>query len=98
MGVVIMGKMFPNNSPKRGVNRQFQAKTPKSLHRNISRNINPTNQRFEVRTQTTKGTSWVVRHYHKANITWLTAAILKVDMTSYFSGGYSDVDEIRQPE
>jgi len=27
---------FPKNSPKRGVNRQFQAKTSKSLHRNIS--------------------------------------------------------------
>ena len=38
-----MGKIFPQNSPKRGVNRQFQAKTPKSLHRNISGTINPTN-------------------------------------------------------
>ena len=37
-----MGKIFPQNSPKRGVNRQFQAKTPKSLHRNISGTINPT--------------------------------------------------------
>jgi len=40
----------------------------------------------------------VVRHYPKANTTWLTAAILKIDMTSYFSGGSSDLDEIRQPE
>ena len=38
-----MGKVFPKNSPKRGVNRQFQAKTPKSLHRNISGTINATN-------------------------------------------------------
>ena len=38
MGDVIWGKY----SPKRGVNRQFQAKTPKSLHRNISGTINPT--------------------------------------------------------
>ena len=38
-----LGKIFPKNSPKRGVNRQFQAKTPKSLHRNISGTINPTN-------------------------------------------------------
>ena len=37
-----MGKIFPKSSPKRGVNRQFQAKTPKSLHRNISGTINPT--------------------------------------------------------
>jgi len=29
----------------------------------------------------------VVRHYPKANTTWLFAAILKIDMTSYFSGG-----------
>ena len=45
-----------------------------------------------------KGISWVVRHYPKANITWLTAAILKMDITSYFSDGCSDLDEIRQPD
>jgi len=45
-----------------------------------------------------KGTSWVVRHYPKANTTWLTAAIWKIDITSYFSGGCSDLDEIRQPD
>jgi len=38
-----MGKIFPKNSPKVGVNRQCQAKTPKFLHRNISGTINPTN-------------------------------------------------------
>ena len=38
-----MGKIFHKNFPKRGVNRQFQAKTPKFLHRNISGNTNPTN-------------------------------------------------------
>ena len=37
-----LGEIFPKNSPKRGVNRQFQAKTPKFLHRNISGTINPT--------------------------------------------------------
>jgi len=41
--VTSYGKIFPKNSPKRGVNWQFQAKTPKYLHRNISGNINPTN-------------------------------------------------------
>jgi len=40
----------------------------------------------------------VVRHYPKANTTWLTAAILKIDMTSYFSGECSDLDEIWQPD
>jgi len=93
-----MGKIFPKNSPKRGVNRQFQAKTPKILHRNISGTINPTNSRFEDGIQTTKVTSWVVRHYPNVNKTWLTAAILKIDMTSYFTGGYSALDEIRQPD
>ena len=38
MGDVIWG----NYSPKGSVNSQFQAKTPKSLHRNISGTINPT--------------------------------------------------------
>jgi len=80
------------------VNRQFQAKTPKFLHRNISGTINPTNSRVDDGIQTTKGTSWVVRHYPKENTTWLTAANLKIDMTSYFTGGCSDLDEIRQPD
>jgi len=88
LGVTTM----PQNSPKRGVNRQFQAKTPKSIHRNISRTVNPTNNRFQDRVQTTKGTSWVVRHYPKANTTWLTAAILKIDITSYFRNGWSDLE------
>jgi len=57
-----MGKICPKKSPKRGVNRHFQAKTPKSIHRNISGTINPTNKRFEDRE-----TSSVVRHYPKAN-------------------------------
>jgi len=93
-----MGKICPKNSPKRGVNRQFQAKTPKSIHRNISGTINPTNLRFEDRVQITKCTSWLVRHYNKANTTWLTAAIFKIDMTSYFRSRCSDLDEIRQPD
>jgi len=38
----------------------------------------------------------VIRNYPKANATWLTAAILKIDMTSYFRSGCSDLDEIRQ--
>jgi len=45
-----------------------------------------------------KGTSWVVPYYPKANTTWLTAAILKIDMTSYFRSGCSDLDEIRRPD
>ena len=52
---------------------------------------------MEVGIQTTKGTSWMVRHYSKANTAWLTDAILEIDMTSYFSGGCSDLDEIQQP-
>ena len=34
----------------------------------------------------------------KANTTWLTAAILKIDMTSYYRTGWSHFDEIRQPD
>jgi len=45
-----------------------------------------------------KGTSWVVCHYLKANTTSMMAAILKIDMTSYFRSGCSDLDEIRQPD
>jgi len=85
---------MPPKFPKRGLNRQFQAKTRKSIYRNysspelsqlsqlnISGTINPTNYRFEIEhwAQTTKCTSWVERHYRKANSTWLTAAILKIE-------------------
>jgi len=76
-----MGNICPKNSPKRSVNRQFQAKTPKSINRNISGTIYPTNKLFEDRVQTTKGTSWVIRHYPKANTAWLAATVLKIDMT-----------------
>ena len=40
----------------------------------------------------------MVRHYPKANTTWLTATILKIDITSYFRGGWSALDKIRQPD
>jgi len=93
-----MGKMCPKNSPKRSVNRQFQAKTPKFIHRNISGTVIPAIKRFEDRVQTTKGTFWVVCRYPKANTTWLTVAILKIDMTSYYCAGWSDLDKIRQPD
>jgi len=37
-------------------------------------------------------------HYPKANSIWLTAAILKIYMTSYFRRGWSDLDEIWQAD
>jgi len=40
----------------------------------------------------------VVHYYPKANTTWLTVAILKIDVTSYFRSGWSDLDKIRQPD
>jgi len=40
----------------------------------------------------------MVRHYSKANTTWLAATILKIDMTSYFGSGCFDLDEIPQPD
>jgi len=85
--VTSSGENMPQKFPKKGVNKQFQAKTPKfrPIHRrNISRTINLTNKRFQDQVQTIKRTSWVVCHYPKANRTWLTAAILKIDMMSYF--------------
>ena len=84
------GGICPQKLPKRSANRQFQTKTPKSLHRNIYATLDPTNQEFKDRTETTettKYTSRMVGHYPKINSTWLTAAILKIDITSYFSRG-----------
>jgi len=43
MGDVIWGKIPPKNFRKGGVNKHFQAKTPKSIHRNISGTIRQTN-------------------------------------------------------
>jgi len=59
MSDVIWGKDAPK-TPQKG---QFQAKTPKSINRNIFGTINSTNKLFEDLAQTTKGTSLVVRHY-----------------------------------
>ena len=93
-----MGKICPKNSPKRGVHRQFQAKMPKFINRNVSGTINPTNKQLILRTEFRPGTSWVIRHYSKPNTTWLAAATLKNDMTSYFGSRCSNLDEIRQPD
>jgi len=58
----------PKTPPKKG--REWVGSfKPKSINRNIHGTINPTNKRFKV------------RHYPKANTTWLAAAILKNDMT-----------------
>jgi len=61
-------------------------------------NVNQSNYRFKDRAQTTKYTSSVVCHYSKANSTWLTAAVLKIDVTPYFRRGWSDLDEIWQAD
>ena len=58
--VTSYGEICPKTTQK---DNKFQAKTPKLIHRNISRTISPTNKRFEDRDQTTKGTLWVVCHY-----------------------------------
>jgi len=72
MGDVMWGK-YAQKLPKRGVNRQFQARRPQFKHHNNSGTINLTNKRFEDRVQTTKSTLWVVCHYPIANTKWLTA-------------------------
>jgi len=77
--------------PKASVYEQFQGKTPKSIYRNISRNINPTKLRPP---NTLRGWSVITP---KVISKWLTSAILKIDMTSYFRHGWSDLNEIWQP-
>jgi len=97
MGDVIWEKYAPNTPQKGARIGSFKPKR-QNLYIAISPEllIKGTNKRFEDRVQSTKGTSWVVRHYPKANTTWLTAAILRIDMTSYFRSGWTDVDEIQQ--
>ena len=45
-------------------------------------------------TYTINDTSWVVHHYRIGNATWLTSAILKIDITSYVGRQRSDSYEI----
>ena len=68
---------------KVGVNRQFQAKMPKLYeNRLVSKTVNPIKPNFVDIAETTIFTSWVDYYYPKPNPTWLTAAILKIAMTS----------------
>jgi len=94
IGDVIWRKYAPKltkNGCEYAVSRQNAKMYTSQYLRNY---INPTNKWFQDRVQTMKSTSWVVRHYLKTNTTWLTAAILKIDMTSDFRTGWTDLDEI----
>jgi len=53
----------PKNSPKRGVNKQFQAKLAEYENRDIFQNINTINVQFYDSVRTIKHRSWVV-HYN----------------------------------
>jgi len=52
---IVLGNV-PQNTPKRGVSRHFQAKLPKSKKRNISETMHPISPEFDDETHT----SWVV--------------------------------------
>ena len=55
---------------------------PKYENHFISKTVNPIKPKFEDKAETTTCTSCVGYHYLKPNPTWLTAAILKIAMTS----------------
>ena len=86
------GKICLKNYPKGAWICSFKPKL-QNLHIAISPQLNPTNKGFEDRVQTMKGSSRVL--CPKANTTWLTAAILKIHMTSYFCSENCDLDEIQ---
>jgi len=73
---------MPQKTHKRGVNRHFQAKLPKSKNCNISETVYPISLKFDDEAHTTNETSCVVHHYRTENATWLTSAILKIDVIS----------------
>jgi len=78
-------KTCPQIPLKVGMNGQFQAKMPKYKNRTISKTtkaVNPIKLKFEDKAETTTYTSWMGYHCPKQNLTWLTAAILKIAMTS----------------
>jgi len=73
-----MGKICPENSPKGAWIGSFKPKR-QNLYIAISPELlirRTSDLKTEFRL------SWVVCYYPKANTTWLTAAILKIDMTS----------------
>jgi len=51
---------MPQKPSKMGVNRQFQATTPKYKNRNISKTVNTIKSKFEEQAETNNCTSWVV--------------------------------------
>jgi len=61
---------------------KVQDKMQKYENRTISKTANPIKAKFEDKPKTTTCTSWVGYQYRKPNPTWLTAAILKIAMTS----------------
>jgi len=79
---VLFGVRMMNgkNPPKRGINTHFQAKLPKTNNYNISQTIHPIGPKFDDKTHTINNTAWVVHHYHTGNTTWLTSAILKINI------------------
>ena len=77
-----LGKICPQNPLKVRVNRQIQPKMPKYENRSNNKILNPIKPKFEDKAETTSCTSWVGYRCHKPNPTWLTAAILKIAMTS----------------
>ena len=88
-----------------GANRQFQAKTPKqNLYIAISSEllirrtsyISAPSSDHEM--HFVGGPPLPQSRYNQRDTTWLTATILKIDMTSYFRSGYSDLNKIRQPD
>ena len=77
---VIWGIYAPNPL-KVGVNRQFQAKMPKYRNPTISKTTNPIKPKLEDNAAITSTLcGWATITI--PNSTWLTAAILKIAMTS----------------
>jgi len=48
----------------------------------VSKTVNSIKQKFYDKAETTTCTSWVWYQHPKSNPSWLTAAILKIAMTS----------------
>jgi len=82
--VTSSGGTYSQNSPKMGVNRQFQAKTAKYINYNISELMNPIKTKFDLRnnfrpTIALRGWSNVVQI--KSNMA-AGRHLEKIDMTS----------------
>ena len=91
----IYGSKVPQNPHFGGLNRHFKPNTRKiQIELYIFRSEHQIDMKFDRQLRPATETSWVVSYGGKTIPRWLTAAILKIDISPYLGEKSSDFDEI----